>query len=146
MTSQTKIRIIKAVCWVGAAADALWAVALVCPRLYGILTGNPGLEPDLSFRLTMGIGASLMAGWTLLLAWAAANPIERRGVMLLTLFPVITGLFIVTAIGIIAGNTSNIWLLGKLLVLGAGMGFGYHQAGGMARERNHENNPCDNDS
>jgi hypothetical protein len=33
-----------------------------------------------------------MFGWTLLLIWADRKPVERKGVLLLTTFPVIFGL------------------------------------------------------
>lgn len=33
-----------------------------------------------------------MAGWTALLVWGAAQPVQRRGVLLLTTFPVVVGL------------------------------------------------------
>jgi peptidoglycan/LPS O-acetylase OafA/YrhL len=37
--------------------------------------------------------AALMLGWTLLLVWADRRPIERRGVLLLTVFLFASGLF-----------------------------------------------------
>jgi hypothetical protein len=40
----------------------------------------------------MGMGASLMLGWTALLLWADRKPLARRGVLLLTVVPVIAGL------------------------------------------------------
>lgn len=138
MTCQTKLRIMKTICWTGAVADALWTVALVWPLFFTVLTGRPEGEFDLTLRLTMGIGASLMAGWTLLLVWAAQNPVERRAVMLLTLCPVIAGLLVVTLTGIVSGSAGTSWILIKLILLGLGMFFGYHLATSMAREETHE--------
>ena len=40
----------------------------------------------------MGLGASLMFGWSLLLIWAYRKPVERKGILVITIFPVITGL------------------------------------------------------
>ena len=40
----------------------------------------------------MGMGASLMLGWTALLLWADRLPVDRRGVLLITVVPVIVGL------------------------------------------------------
>lgn len=134
MTDQTKMRVIKTVLLIGILADALWAVALVYPRLYGILIGIPDFQPDLDFRLAMGIGASLMAGWTVLLAWTLRKPIERRGVMILTVAPVLAGLFIVTICGFIYGGSSNYWILSKLVILAAAMLTSYHWANTMAKE------------
>lgn len=134
MTVEAKLRPIRSICWVGVAADALWAAALVCLRFYEILTGRPDLHPDLFSRLTMGIGASLMAGWTLLLVWTARNPIERRVVMLLTALPVLAGLSIVTLIGFLNGNAANLWILGKCALLTIAMLVGYHMANTIAKE------------
>jgi hypothetical protein len=117
--NQTKKRtfLIKYPYWLGIAADALWAIALFVPSFFGMLTGNPEFDPDLQVRLIMGIGGSLMTGWTFLLIWAIRKPIERRSVILLTAFPVVFGIFIVTLIGFMSGATSNIWILVKAIIL-----------------------------
>ncbi len=109
MTSQRTLRILRIICCTGAVADAVWAAALIYPPLYGHLTRTPLTDPNLSLRLAMGIGASLMAGWTLLLVWAAADPVHRRAVMLLTAVPVLAGLILVSIIGLINGNTP-VWI------------------------------------
>ncbi len=134
MNEQAKIKTLRTICWVGVAADALWSVALVHPSLYAILTGQPQLQTDLSFRLIMGIGASLMMGWTLLLAWTAKNPVERKSVLLLTAFPVLCGLIIVTTTGLINGNAANIWILVKCTILTIAMLTGYHIANSIIKE------------
>lgn len=140
MTAQSKLRVIRTVCWVGVAADALWSLALAYPLIYGFLIGRPHFHPDLPSRLAMGIGASLMFGWTLLLAWTARNPVERRAVMLLTALPVLAGLTIVTIIGYYNGNAANIWILGKCVFLTTAMLTGYHMANTIAKECTDENN------
>ena len=134
MNRQTKIKTLRTICWIGVCADALWSVALVCPSLYGILIGQPQLQTDLFLRLTMGIGASLMMGWTLLLAWTAKNPVERKAVLLLTAFPILFGLIIVTTTGLINGNAANIWILVKCAILTVAMLTGYHIANSIDRE------------
>lgn len=139
MTAQSKFRAIRTVCWVGVAADALWFAALVYPQFYGILIGRPQFHPDLPSRLAMGVGASMMLGWTLLLAWTARNPIERRAVMLLTALPVLAGLSIVTIIGYYNGNATNIWILVKCAFLTIAMLTGYHMANTIAKECADEN-------
>jgi len=105
--------------WLGILADAIWAIALFLPSVFGKLTGYADFNPDLQVRLIMGIAGSLMTGWTLLLVWGIINPVKRRVVGLLTAFPVITGLFIVTIIGKSGGNSATIWILLKLLILAA---------------------------
>jgi hypothetical protein len=51
----------------------------------------------------MGMGASLMLGWTALLLWADRSPMERKGVLLLTVLPVIAGLAANQAWGVLVG-------------------------------------------
>ena len=134
MTNRTKLKTIQAICWAGVAADALWAVALVIPELYGFLIGRPHLQVDLIARLTMGVGASLMMGWTLLLVWASRSPVERRGVLLLTACPVLAGLMVVAIIGRIHGSANDTWILAKCVLLTAAMLYGYHAASSIAKE------------
>jgi hypothetical protein len=64
------------------------------------LFGGDPTRDSPAYRFAMGIAASLMTGWTLLLLWAALEPIGRRGVLLLTVFPVITGIVAATVIAI----------------------------------------------
>ncbi len=51
-------------------------------RIPNILNGHVGSGSD--YQLAMYIGAMFMAGWTVLLAWGAIKPIERRGLLLIT--------------------------------------------------------------
>lgn len=115
--------------WLGMAADALWAVALFVPQLFGTLTGNPHFDPDRDSRLAMAIGGILMAGWTILLWWAVRDPIERRFVILLTAFPVVSGFFTIALIQVFQGNTFQIWILVKTAVLFVSMIASYLLAG-----------------
>ena len=116
MHEQSRMFFIKIAYWLGIGADALWAVGLLFPQVFGILTGRPDFNPDLQIRLIMGIGVSLLIGWTFLLLWAVRQPIKRRFVILLTAF-VSFKLFIVAFIGFLEGNTSNIWILIKNTIL-----------------------------
>ena len=45
----------------------------------------------------------MMFGWTLLLIWADRKPMERKGVLLLTAFPVCTGLLLAEIYAFISG-------------------------------------------
>lgn len=133
MTVQNQLRVLKTICWMGAVADAFWTLALLLPAVFMSVTGNTDLNPDLSTRLIMGIAASLMAGWTCLLVWTANNPVERRAIFLLTIFPVIAGLFIVTLVGILNRSSSTVWILLKCSLLACAMFYGYHTAGIIAK-------------
>ena len=81
---KNKIIWIRISCWVGAIADGLATLRMLFPKVaYGV-----------EYRYAMGLGASLMLGWTFLLVWADRKPLERKGVLLLTIFPVITGILL----------------------------------------------------
>jgi hypothetical protein len=130
-----KLFLIKTAYWLGIIADTIWAIGLLFPRLFGILTGIPDFNPDLQFRLVMSIGGVVIAGWTILLIWAVRKPIERRFVILLTAF-VVVGLFIVALIGYLDGNTMNIWILIKNSVLFIFMIMSYLLANNIDRTLN----------
>ena len=68
--------------WVGVVADAVATISLLIPSRTG----------ETEFRYSMGVAAALMFGWTVLLIWGDRKPVERRGILLLTAFPVIPAL------------------------------------------------------
>ena len=68
--------------WIGAAADGYATFRMLFPKI--------AQGPE--YRYALGLGASLMLGWTILLIWADRKPVERKGVLLLTAFPVLLGL------------------------------------------------------
>jgi hypothetical protein len=88
----SKIRWLRISYWVGAILDGLWVIPMLFPKVGGALYGIKNFDPGGEYRYAMGIGASLMLGWTGLLLWADRKPLERRGVLLLTIFPVKVGL------------------------------------------------------
>lgn len=135
-----RLLLIKIGCWLGIAADALWAVALFIPKLFGMLAGLPDFNPGLQFRLSMAIGGTLMTGWTFLLLWVIRKPIERRFVILLTAFPVVIGLFIVALFEVLEGNTFQTWILVKTSVVFVSLIGSYILAGNIARELKRDHN------
>jgi hypothetical protein len=120
---------IKLVYWIGIVADALWTVGLFFPEVFGILTGRDNFKPGIEIRMYLAIGGSLMAGWTLLLLWGVQRPIERRMICLLTAFPVVFGLFLVSLVGFLEGNAFNLWIIIKTMVLFILMVANYFVAG-----------------
>lgn len=106
--------------WVGAVAD--FGI--------GVLTLVPGRMGETEFRYPMGLAAAVMFGWALLLIWADRRPLERRGVLLLTIL-VILGLlaagFYAVAAGILPfARIIPTSLLGAALI--ALMGVSYRKA------------------
>ena len=78
--------------YLGALTDGLALVPMLFPKIGSMLFGGDKSQISVSYRYAMGIGASLMFGWTILLIWGAQEPIKRRFVLLLTVFPVLIGL------------------------------------------------------
>jgi uncharacterized membrane protein len=94
--------------WVGVVADAVATVAILIPSRMG----------ESEFRYPMGLAAALMLAWTVLLIWADRRPVERRGVLLLTVFPLITGLM---ASCVFAGSSGQLpmeQVVARLAVMG----------------------------
>jgi hypothetical protein len=59
-----------------------WFVIASGAKIPNILNGYTGTGSD--YQLAMYIGAMFMAGWTILLAWGAIKPVERRDLLLIT--------------------------------------------------------------
>ena len=85
-------RVIRLAYWVGALADAVMVVPLLVPSVAGAMFGIDRFAPNADYRYAAGSCAALMAGWTALLIWADRDPVARRGVLLLTVCPVVLGL------------------------------------------------------
>ncbi len=93
MSRPITLRFIQACYLVGVVADLAATVPLLSPRVAAAIFGLPGSEVgSASFLYCSRVAASLMAGWTLLLLWGFLRPVERRGVLLLTIAPVLAGL------------------------------------------------------
>jgi hypothetical protein len=88
---------------VGAITDGLAIIPMLSRRVSSALFGGDPARPRPEYRYAMGLGASLMAGWTVLLLWGAVRPIERRDLLLITVFPVLTGIVIATAVAVRRG-------------------------------------------
>ena len=71
---------------VGAIVDGAiavsWFLIASGAGIPNILNGYTGAGSD--YQLAMYVGAMFMAGWTILLAWGAIKPVERRDLLLIT--------------------------------------------------------------
>ena len=92
MKSNNAVRWLRISYWAGAILDALAALSMLSPDLFAATNGLTDFRPGLEWRFAMGMGASLMIGWTALLLWADRKPLERKGVLPITVFPVVLGL------------------------------------------------------
>ena len=91
---ETRTAWVVAICVIGAVVDVLAAIQMLVPALFGLTSGLNHFSPGSDYVYAMGMGASLMLGWTILLIWVARRPVERSGVLLITLCPVILGMAI----------------------------------------------------
>ena len=98
--------------WAGAVADAYVAFKMLFPQP----GGQPDFSGDWGFRYAMAFGAALMVGWTVLLIWADRRPLERRGILVITVFPVIVGLQLSKLVLHQAGLMPNPFPLTSLIV------------------------------
>ena len=92
ISKETAALLIKIAFWIGAATDGLAILPMLSRRIGAKLFGGDLTNNDFRYQYAMAIAASLMAGWTLLLLWGIGSPMERRDILLLTVFPVITGI------------------------------------------------------
>lgn len=101
--SDRKVLFLRTCFWIGVAADLVAVVPLLFPEAAKILfrLQNAGSGDD--YRYVSGIAASLMLGWTFLLAWGSFKPIERKGILLLTVAPVLAGLLISSVLAVQSG-------------------------------------------
>ena len=104
----------------GALIDSLAAVQMLFPGIFAATNQLSNFNPSVEYRYAMGMGASLMLGWTLLLLWASQKPLERKAILLITIFPVIVGL-VVNEIGAVltlfipAQSMLPVWILQAVL-------------------------------
>jgi len=104
------IRMLRISYWVGAVLDGLTAIPLAIPALGGVILGLPDFNPTPELNYISFLGASLMLGWTIMLIWADRKPLERKGVLLITVFPVVVGIAL-SGIYLVASGVVSIYSL-----------------------------------
>lgn len=98
---------LKISCWVGAFIDAAAAIMLMFPGVNQVITGINEVPNTAGYRSNNLTATALMWGWTALLIWASRKPYERRGVVSLTIVPVL--------VWMISGRLSDIFSYGAQL-------------------------------
>ena len=85
----------------GAIADGVVALAMFAEAILARPSPLTHYVPETPYRYAIGLAASLILGWTVLLLWANRKPVERRGVLLITNVVVLglmgSGLFALSA-------------------------------------------------
>jgi hypothetical protein len=64
--------------WIGALVDFIVGIAMVFPDVFSFVEGLSSFSPGADYLFAMGMGASLMFGWTALLLWGHRNPCNGR--------------------------------------------------------------------
>ena len=106
--------------WIGAVFDGLMVFPMLIPSIAGVMFGIDGFNPGNDYRFAMQIASSLMIGWTMLLIWADRKPKERAAILLLTVFPVVSCLFISGIYAVYSGfitfgNMLPTWIMQVLM-------------------------------
>ncbi len=101
---------VRLVLWFGIAADFMNFLQYVFPEamLGNALSIADPIIPWMRFILIQA--AALMAAWTMLLVWTDRDPINRRGVILLTV-PIALGMGFSFCYLIAAGVISQLWIV-----------------------------------
>jgi hypothetical protein len=89
---ENTIRWLRISFWAGAILDVLAAIQMLFPAVFAATSGLSGFHPGRDYSYAMGMGAALMLGWTVLLIWADRKPLERKGILPITVFPVVAGM------------------------------------------------------
>ncbi len=103
-----KLIFIRVTYWVGVILDFLSALVTT---IYMLSPGDTFINDifdytsltDITYSILV-FETALMWGWTALLIWADRKPIERRGVLLLTIVPVVGMMLIFNTVGFVGGN------------------------------------------
>ena len=112
------IKMLRISYWVGAILDGLMVIPLVLPALGRAIFRLPDLNITPEFNYISYIGASLMLGWTILLIWADRKPLERKGVLLITVFPVVVGL-VFSGIYLVFSGVVSLYSIIPILIIQA---------------------------
>ena len=97
---------VRAVYIIGAVIDGLTIIPMLLPKVGSALFRVSNFRPGPEYFYAIGIAAALMAGWTVLLAWGACQPVKRRAVLLFTVVPVVVGLIGAGINGVLRGFSS----------------------------------------
>ena len=83
-------RLLIASYWIGIIADALATFLLFSPQIAAMVLRPQPFEISEIYLYVSRVAGALMFGWTVLLVWGVMKPVERAGILVITLFPVVT--------------------------------------------------------
>jgi len=106
-----KILFLKVCFWMGVVADLAATMPLLFPEIAKLMFGLRSIADGDEYSYVSRIGASLMSGWTFLLAWGSRKPVERKEILLLTAAPVLIGLLVSSVLAVQSGFIQMIYML-----------------------------------
>lgn len=91
------------------------------PPMMRLMLGLSYGPVSVDTRCALSSASALMFGWTALFIWGSLRPVARRGVLLLTIVPVIVGLALSVLQGLVLGyiplkGAVPLWCLQAVLV------------------------------
>jgi hypothetical protein len=105
--------------WAGAVLDLLAGLTMLFPALFVINNQMSSFYPTPAYRYAMGMGAPLMLAWTVLLLWANRKPLERKGILpitLLVIFGLVVNEIVAARTGYIStGALTPTWIIQTIL-------------------------------
>jgi hypothetical protein len=101
MGTAKRIKFARTSAMIGVVLDGIYVINIALVWLFDSYSGFDPLRlmrftDGLQSRYAWGVAFSTMAGVTCMLYWAARKPVERREIIMLTGFPVVTGLLLDT--------------------------------------------------
>ncbi len=132
------IKTIKLSYGMGALADGVIGILLLLPHTLAAVLGLAEVPARVPERVALTMTAALLFGWTGLLLWGAHSPVERRGILPLTIFPVIAGLAAAVWLGwkeayISTGGAAQVW--GAQVLLSVLFIYAFTSAGRLQRSK-----------
>lgn len=116
MQTKNKIILLRISFWTGAVIDGIVGFSMLFPEFWNSFNGLNILDSTLVLNYALWSGASLMLGWTVLLIWADRKPLERKGVLLITVFPVIFGIMVSNLFALTSQLISFEKIIPKLII------------------------------
>lgn len=105
----------------GAVLDLFVALQMIFFRVFEKVYGMNGSNFNNEYKIAIWMAASLMLGWTVLLIWGFFKPVERKGIILITIFPVVAGLVCVEIFAVLSGTILltqmlKTWIIQALII------------------------------
>ena len=88
---------------IGVILDLLVAIQMFFPDILALTTGLGAFVPGSDYLYAAYMSGVMMIGWTVLLIWGYMRPVERKDILLITVFPVVVGLIVSDLLSISTG-------------------------------------------